>query len=124
MQAIAYQTKPIHPPRFPWLLVVAFVAVAVGLTVSHALTRHQQGAIDARNCFDQHGNAMRWYNPFRDNYIMVCQERPGEQVYMRIIRRINGKLEELTAYPKDHCYWLEDVAKILEDQGSVLEWTR
>lgn len=119
-----YPTTERRPARFPWMLLVAMAAVAVGLAYSHALTRHQQGAIDAQNCFDQHGNAMRYYNPFRDVFILVCQERPGEQVYLRIVRLIRGKVEEITKYPKDNCYWLEDLAKVLEDQGAVLEWMR
>lgn len=110
---------------FPWLLVLlALAAVVVGTQYSHAVARHGAGAEAARRCFDQHGNAMRWYNPFRDNYILVCQERPGEQVYLRIVKRINGKIQELTTYPKDHVYWLEDIAKILEDQGAVLQWVK
>lgn len=115
--------RPISSPRFPWALVVVLAAVVVGIGLSHAL-KHGQDAIDARNCFDQDGNAMRWFNPFKESYVMVCQERDGGPVYLRVLRRIQGKVEEFTAYRKDGVYHLEDMAKILEDQGAILEWTR
>lgn len=129
MAAITYnptrsQTATSRRGGFPWLLLIVLAAVVVGLQYSHAVARHGSDAADAARCFDQHGNVMRWYNPFRDTYILVCQEAPGEPVYLRVVRMIRGKVEELTRYRKDNCYWLEDIAKVLEDQGAVLQWVK
>lgn len=130
MAAITYnptrsQTVTSRRGGFPWLLLlIVLAAVVVGLQYSHAVARHGSDAINAAKCFDQHGITQRWYNPFRDTYILVCQEAPGEPVYLRVVRMIRGKVEELTRYRKDNCYWLEDIAKILEDQGAILQWVK
>lgn len=121
---LPYRPTSNSPARFPLKGVVIFVfAVAVGIALSHALI-HGKDAIDARNCFDNRGPVMRWFNPFRETYIMVCQEQDGGPVYLRVLRRVKGKIEEITAYRKDQVFHLEDMAKILEDQGAVLEWVK
>lgn len=123
--AAPYPTTERRPARFPWLLLlIVFAAVVVGTRYSHALARHAQDAVDARRCFDQHGPVMRFYNPFRDVYIMVCQERDGDPIYLRVLRRIRGKVEEITSYRKDRYYHVEDITKYLEDQGAILEWIK
>jgi hypothetical protein len=122
MTAIAANYPTNHHVRFPWLLALVLAAVVVGTLYSHAIARHAQDAVNARRCFDERGNSQRWYNPFRDNYVLVCVE--GDNLYLRVVRRIRGKLEELTSYRKDGYHTLEDLGKYLDDQGAVMEWAR
>lgn len=95
----------------------------IGTQYSHAIEEHQYDAIRAQNCFDKYGHAQIWYNWFRDNWLYVCQDETG-QVFLKVVKKLFGRLEELTKYPKDMVFNLEDIEKILIDQGSELKWIK
>jgi hypothetical protein len=99
-------------------------APTVDRSVSHALERHQQGAVSAWNCFDNRGAAFTMFNWWRNSWTRVCQDDNSKQVYFQILRKVNGKIQETTAYPKDGVFDLSTAAQILIDQGAVPTWVR
>mgnify|MGYP006921298006 CR=1 FL=1 len=110
-----------HGSRLGTLIRVLAVVV-IGTALSHAV-KHGLDAIAARECFDRHGQVQLWWNPVRNNFVSVCQDESGN-IFLRIIKQIQGKPEEITAFRKDGYHYLEDLAKLLRDQGGILRWSK
>lgn len=88
-------------PKF--LLVILFLGIvfAVGLNFTHAVNENHSNPTDAenaRNCFKKNGSQIVL---FEDGKITrYCYDPINKNVAVRVLKVINGKAEEITAYMK------------------------
>lgn len=104
------------------LLAVTVITATVGYAYDHA-AKHGPDALRAQECFDRLGHNAVYFNPGRDNWLYICQDEGGN-IFIRVVKLINGKLEQLTQYRKAGYRSMADLDELLTDAGDVLSWVR
>lgn len=110
-------TKTFGAPKSNFKLVLFLVVLAsVGLIYSHCV-KHSLGNVVSQ-CADS-GKIISTFKVSSDKFIQVC-DISQDTIYkfgFRILERINGKLEEITAYPKEYFKTYTDVIKYMDKMG-------
>ena len=89
-------------PKFSLLpVLIILLAVTGGLLISHGVAKHRMDAVLTRNCLDKYGIDFSYFKTDTRN-VQLCLIEPKEDGFyalgIRVLEKINGKWEELTAY--------------------------
>lgn len=112
--------RPLTMPRRPNLLwIVGILALLTfGFLISHAVERHADDALAARECFGK-DNYELYFNPVTRYAARTCITPDGENA-VQVFKWMDGRWEELTAYIYRNG---KDVVLYLVETGFVaLEW--
>lgn len=113
------------PSPLPWLVAGLLLAVGavVGTALSHATERHGTDAQSVRDCIEQQGYMQVWWNADNEHRIEVCQV--DEHTWgLRVLKRISGKWQEITAFVRHQATTIEEVDQYLTNSGANMTWTR
>ena len=80
------------------IAIVVLAAIAVGQSYSHADTKHVSDAEIIRNACNGSGFYKTWLNP-DGRFVQTCFV--GNRIGFRVLEKINGRYEEITAYFRD-----------------------
>ena len=101
-----------HRP-FPWLalgiLLLAMLAVAWG---THAVLKHGDSALTARECLEQKGPVATLNNPVTHRTASVCEVDEGKYAVV-----VTEGDHEITSFIKDKMRRLEQVIRYLKNAG-------
>lgn len=103
---MATMTATYRPIRFNVLLFLLVVSIAftglwgVKTSISHAVEKHGEEAVQVRNCLDSGKAFQVWKNKSTKHLAEVCFIDQGEfeRWGIRISKQINGIFEEITAF--------------------------
>ena len=113
-------TLTYHNPRpIPVIGIMIFaLMVVVGLTMSHAITKHGEDAQRVNDCMDNQGPLQEWHNIANNHTIYICEVEPG--VYgLDILANINGRWERITSFIKSKMTRLDQVENYLRNSGAI-----
>ena len=111
---------------FGLLVLCAFALLAlftlngtqVDTTFSHAAERHGEVTADKiRECLNRQGIYAKWINPMNGHNIDVCRFESG-LFALYIYRWVNGKVQEITAFPKEKYSTWQQVERYLRNSGA------
>ena len=83
--------------------------------ISHAEAEHGADALAVRSCLKNNGARQVWS---LDNKIYFVCKLPDGKWGLQIAEKINGKLQEVTAYIKERFTSLEQMADYLSSNGA------
>ncbi len=107
-------------PKIPFLFLIGLtiLAATIGVSISHAVTKHAQDAIIVRNCIDN-GNPTSLYQASKSKFIQICMIDPTT-FGIRVIKKTGGnRYEEVTAYIKNTLKSFDDVLQYVKDNKLV-----
>jgi hypothetical protein len=111
--------------RFVVLLLIIVLIITGGTAISHATTKHNEAAIVARNCIDRHGMDM-FYFKSDDRGVQLCfinlNGTSFEFLGIRVLEKINGKWEELTAYINEDVTTVDQAISFAEQDFGRYGW--
>ena len=121
MTTISMSYKPV---KFPVVLVfVVVAAVGVGLAITHADVKHGSEAATVRQCLDNGNRIEVWWNPSNAHRIELC--KVDDSLYgLRVLKNVNGKWEEITAFLKSKMSNLSQVEQYLTNSGAEKIWMK
>jgi hypothetical protein len=108
------------------IIVLVFAAVllaTIGLSISHAEARHGSDALTVRNCLENNGPDLIFDNPTRGTKMVVCY-LDDNHYGIQIIRKVNGKWEEVTAFIRRNAKSWDDLLDWAEGTGAHLRWLK
>jgi hypothetical protein len=119
MTAITYERETGYPfMPFLFLFGLVILAATIGLSISHAVTKHAADAIAVRNCIDN-GNPTTLYKASKSKFIQICMI-DSSTFGIRVIKKTGGnRYEEVTAYIKTALKSFGDVLQYVKNNKLV-----
>jgi hypothetical protein len=107
-----------NPPRISVTVMICLLMVVVGVTMSHAITKHGDNAIRVSDCMDNQGPIQEWYNAANNHTIYICQVAPT--VFgIDVLAQIEGRWERVTSFIKEKFTRIEQVENYLRNSGAT-----
>jgi hypothetical protein len=107
-----------NPPRIGITVMICVLLVVVGVTMSHAITKHGENAIRVSDCMDNKGPVQEWYNAGNGHTIYICQIEPNVFGIDVLFQR-DGRWERLTSFVKEKLKTLADVERYMRNSGAT-----
>jgi len=105
------------------IFAVVVAAVAVGTALSHADLKHGSEAATVRQYLDNGNRIEVWWNPSNAHRIELCQV--DKDLYgLRVLKNVDGKWEEITAFLKSKMSNLSQVEQYLTNSGATKIWVK
>jgi hypothetical protein len=109
-----------NPPRANIILImlIGIMLFVVGVTMSHAITKHGDNAVRVSDCMDNQGPIQEWYNAANNHTIYICQVAPT--VFgIDVLASINGRWERITSFIKEKFTRIDQVENYMRNSGAV-----
>jgi hypothetical protein len=108
--------KPYHIPAIG--IMICLLLVVVGVSMSHAITKHGENAVRVSDCMDNKGPVQEWHNAANNHTIYVCEVEPT--VFgLDVLFQREGRWERLTSFIKEKFTRIEQVENYLKNSGAT-----